>query len=79
MTRIATLLVDDSCTEDLVQWWFTEGRAVRLAVDGREIVGAGVPRGPAVGHALDAAWSAAWEGAGEEAQMAAALGASSLM
>ena len=76
MTRIATLLVDDTATEGLVQWWFTEGRAVRLAVDGSALVGAGVPRGPAVGRALDAAWSAAWEGAGEEAQMAAALGAS---
>jgi hypothetical protein len=47
-------------------------RGVRAAIDGNDLLAAGV-HGPAVGAALRAAWAVAVEGADREAQLAAAL------
>jgi tRNA nucleotidyltransferase (CCA-adding enzyme) len=58
-----------------VRWWLDELRAVRLEIDGRDVLAAGVPEGPAVGRALDAALAAKLDGeaAGRDAELAVAL------
>lgn len=54
--------------------WLEEVRGMRLAIDGDDLVGAGLS-GPAVGRALDAAMGALLDGEaeGREAQLAVAL------
>ena len=54
--------------------WFEEVRGVRLAIDGDDLLAAGLS-GPAIGRALDAAMGAALDGeaADREAQLAVAL------
>ena len=54
--------------------WFEEVRGVRLAIDGDDLVAAGLS-GPSVGRALDAAMGAALDGEAQdrEAQLAVAL------
>jgi len=54
--------------------WLEDVRHRRLAIDGNDIVAAGL-EGPAVGAALDRATEAMLEGGGREEQLAAALGA----
>lgn len=56
------------------RWWLTDGRRVRLGLDGRDLIEAGVRPGPGLGRALAAAWSAAWRGDAPVDQRAAALG-----
>jgi tRNA nucleotidyltransferase (CCA-adding enzyme) len=58
-----------------VDSWRDEWSRVRLAIDGDDLVVAGIAEGPAVGRALEAAWSAALdEGVRDrEGQLAAAL------
>jgi tRNA nucleotidyltransferase (CCA-adding enzyme) len=56
--------------------WLGEQRHVRLEIDGRDVMAAGVPEGPAVRHALERALAARLDGtiaAGREAELAAAL------
>lgn len=55
--------------------WLERLRHVRLEIDGRELLEAGVPEGPAVGRGLAAALAAKLDGtaAGREAELAAAL------
>ena len=74
-TLSAVALVGTGTARTRVAWWGREGRVVRLAVDGRDLLRAGVPRGPAVGRALTAAWGVAWEGGGRSAQLEAARAA----
>lgn len=71
-TLSAVALVGTGTARAMVAWWGCEGRAVRLAVDGRDLLRAGVPRGPAVGRGLTAAWGVAWEGGGRSEQLDAA-------
>ena len=58
-----------------VRWWLAEGRSVRLGLDGRDLLAAGIPAGPGVGRGLAAAWSVAWRGGDPAAQRAAAIAA----
>lgn len=55
--------------------WLTRLRHVRLEIDGDDLLGAGVPAGPAIGRGLRAALAAKLDGhtAGREAELAAAL------
>jgi hypothetical protein len=50
---------------------------VRLVIDGRDLISAGVPEGPSIGKALDAALDAKLDGliAGREQELAEALSA----
>lgn len=60
--------------------WLRELRDVRLAIDGDDLVAAGVPQGPEVGARLAATLASLLDGevaATREAQLAAALGSSS--
>jgi tRNA nucleotidyltransferase (CCA-adding enzyme) len=75
---VAALLVRAPLDPALLSWWLREGRSVRLALDGRDLIAAGVAPGPGLGRALEAAWSAAWEGGDAAAQRRAALGAQPL-
>ena len=56
--------------------WFHRMRGVSLEIDGRDLLGAGVPEGPAVGQALAAALAAKLDGRanGRDEELAAALG-----
>jgi len=58
-----------------VAGWWARGRDVRLAIDGSDLVRAGVRPGPAIGRALAAARAAVVDGRAEdrEAQLALAL------
>jgi len=58
-----------------LEWWETAGQHITCAFDGRSLLEAGLPKGPAVGKALHAARLAAWDGADEAGQMAAAMAA----
>ncbi|MEL6346664.1 MAG: CBS domain-containing protein [Myxococcota bacterium] len=58
---------------ETVRWWLSEGRAIRPAVDGHQLMAAGVPRGPELGRALGAARRAAMDGADADTQLDAAL------
>lgn len=55
--------------------WLARLRHVQLEIDGRDLIGAGVPEGPAVGHGLQAALGAKLDGraSGREAELAEAL------
>ena len=57
--------------------WLEQLRHVRLEIDGRDVVDAGVPEGPQVGRALSAALAAKLDGraAGREAELREALAA----
>jgi len=58
--------------------YILEWRGVTLEIDGRDLIAAGVPEGPAVGRGLDAALRRKLDGelAGREQELAAALEAS---
>ncbi|WP_373046516.1 CBS domain-containing protein [Vulgatibacter sp.] len=58
--------------EERIGWWLREGRHVRSAVDGRQLLALGVKPGPQVGRALEVALDAARDGADPAAQLAAA-------
>jgi tRNA nucleotidyltransferase (CCA-adding enzyme) len=66
----------DAAAGEAAQRWLEDVRHRRLAIDGNDIVAAGL-YGPAVGEALDRATAAMLEGRapGREEQLAAALGA----
>ncbi|MHB8659017.1 MAG: tRNA nucleotidyltransferase/poly(A) polymerase family protein [Solirubrobacteraceae bacterium] len=55
--------------------WLSELRHLRLAIDGRDLIAAGVPEGPAIGAGLRAALAAKADGsiAGREAELAEAV------
>jgi tRNA nucleotidyltransferase (CCA-adding enzyme) len=55
--------------------WLERFRHVELEIDGRDLLAAGVPEGPAIGRGLDAALAAKLDGAaaGREAELATAL------
>jgi tRNA nucleotidyltransferase (CCA-adding enzyme) len=57
--------------------WLDRLRQVRLAIDGRDLLAAGVPEGPAIGRALRAALAAKLDGRalGREQELAEALNA----
>jgi tRNA nucleotidyltransferase (CCA-adding enzyme) len=57
--------------------WLERLRHVRLAIDGRDLLAAGVPEGPAIGRGLRAALAAKLDGGadGREQELAAALNA----
>ena len=60
--------------------WLRELRDVRLAIDGSDLLAAGVPQGPEVGARLRATLAAVLDGEvgpAREDQLAAALGSSS--
>jgi len=60
-----------------VERWLRELRHVRLEIDGRDVMAAGVPQGPEVRAALERALAARLDGTippGREAELAAALG-----
>jgi tRNA nucleotidyltransferase (CCA-adding enzyme) len=61
--------------EEPARQWLERLRDVRLEIDGRDLLAAGVPEGPAVGRGLAAARAAKLDGevAGREAELAAAL------
>jgi tRNA nucleotidyltransferase (CCA-adding enzyme) len=69
----AVLALGSGAAQAHVRWWLRDGRRVRLGLDGRDLLAAGVPAGPGLGRALDAAWTVAWRGAGSVEQRAAAL------
>jgi len=58
------------------QRWITELRHVRLAIDGRDLLAAGVPEGPGIGRGLRAALAAKLDGHAVDpaAELACALG-----
>jgi tRNA nucleotidyltransferase (CCA-adding enzyme) len=60
--------------------WLDELRHVRLAIDGSDLLAAGVPEGPAIGRGLRAALAAKLDGSanGREQELAAALNAATL-
>ncbi len=57
--------------------WLERLRHVRLSIDGRDLIAAGVPQGPAIGRALRAALAAKLDGGadGREQELAEALSA----
>jgi len=61
--------------EDRAGEWLERLRYVRLEIDGRELIAAGIPEGPAVGRGLRAALAAKQDGlvAGREAELAEAV------
>jgi tRNA nucleotidyltransferase (CCA-adding enzyme) len=59
--------------------WLRDLRDIRLAIDGDDLIAAGIPQGPEVGARLDATLAAVLDGEvppTREAQLAAALGSS---
>lgn len=62
---------------DPARAWLDDLRHIRLAIDGSDLLAAGVPEGPDVGRALRAAYAARLDGelGGREAELASALGA----
>jgi tRNA nucleotidyltransferase (CCA-adding enzyme) len=60
---------------DWIEQYLTSWRLVELEIGGADLIAAGVPRGPAVGHGLRAARRLKLEGeiTGREAELAAAL------
>ncbi len=73
LPALAVLGATGGAPVPVLAWWGREGRGLKTAVDGHQLMAAGVPRGPALGVALAAAQDAAWDGAGSAAQLAAAL------
>lgn len=63
--------------EEAARHWLEELRHVRLEIDGRDLAGAGVSEGPAVGRALQAALDAKLDGRAEDrdAELRVALAA----
>jgi tRNA nucleotidyltransferase (CCA-adding enzyme) len=63
--------------EDQARAWIEDLRGVRLAIDGADLLAAGIPQGEAVGRALAAALSARLDGAApdRDAQLTVALAA----
>jgi tRNA nucleotidyltransferase (CCA-adding enzyme) len=63
--------------EPAARAWISELRGVRLAIDGADLLAAGIPQGEAVGRALAAALDARLDGAApdRDAQLAVALAA----
>ncbi|HKO29052.1 MAG TPA: hypothetical protein VJU80_16460, partial [Solirubrobacteraceae bacterium] len=59
--------------------WLERLRHVRLSIDGRDLIAAGVPEGPAIGHGLRAALAAKLDGraGGRAEELAEALNAAS--
>ncbi|RMG48668.1 MAG: CBS domain-containing protein [Acidobacteria bacterium] len=55
-----------------LRWWEREGRHIRPAIGGEDLIGMGIPPGPRLGRALRAAQRLAWNGASPEEQKAAA-------
>jgi tRNA nucleotidyltransferase (CCA-adding enzyme) len=74
-TRPATAVGALAAGAEAVEAWWRHGRDLRLAVDGSDLVRAGVAPGPAVGRALAAVRSAVLDGRvdGRDAQLALAL------
>jgi tRNA nucleotidyltransferase (CCA-adding enzyme) len=60
---------------DAAREWLQRLRHVRLEIDGRDLLSAGVPEGPAVGRGLQAALHAKLDGvvSGREGELQAAL------
>ena len=60
--------------------WLGDLRHVRLAIDGRDLLAAGVPEGPAIGRGLRAALAAKLDerASGREQELAEALQAASI-
>ncbi len=75
---IALAFADNPAAARWIAWWEEEGRAIRAAVDGRALLAAGVPPGPAVGAGLRAALDAARDGLDAGTQRARALAAASV-
>ncbi len=63
---------DDEKAARWIDWWIREGREIRAAVTGDDLIALGHPPGKRMGRALAAARAAAWEGGDREAQLAAA-------
>jgi tRNA nucleotidyltransferase (CCA-adding enzyme) len=63
--------------EEQARAWLDTIRHVRLAIDGRDLLAAGVPEGPAIGRGLRAALAAKLDGRvdGREQELAVALAA----
>lgn len=66
--------------EEPAREWLGRLRHVRLEIDGDDLIAAGVPQGPAVGHGLRAALAAKLDGrvSGRDAELAEALRAAQL-
>jgi tRNA nucleotidyltransferase (CCA-adding enzyme) len=75
LVALAGALGPDGAARD----WLERLRHVRLSIDGRDLLAAGVPEGPAIGHGLRAALAAKLDGrvSGREQELAAALEAAS--
>jgi tRNA nucleotidyltransferase (CCA-adding enzyme) len=68
---------EGSAAERAAESWLRTLRAVRLSIDGADLLAAGVPEGPEIGRRLAAALAARLDGeldGGREAELAAALG-----
>ncbi len=76
--RAVLLGVGTGGTPAHVRWWEAEGRRIQAALDGRDLMAAGVPKGPGIGRGLAAAREVAWGGGDAAAQRAAALEAASV-
>jgi tRNA nucleotidyltransferase (CCA-adding enzyme) len=66
-----------SAAERAANSWLQTLRAVRLSIDGADLLAAGIPEGPEIGRRLAAALAARLDGeldGGREAELAAALG-----
>lgn len=72
---VALAGASDPAAGDAARRWLTTLRTVRLEIDGRDLIAAGVPDGPAVGAGLAGALAAKLDGEafGREAELAAAL------
>jgi tRNA nucleotidyltransferase (CCA-adding enzyme) len=61
-TLVVLRLAGDAATRERVDWFVREGRAVGSALHGDEVIGLGVPRGPAVSNVLRALRDARLDG-----------------
>jgi tRNA nucleotidyltransferase (CCA-adding enzyme) len=61
-TLVAVRLAGDAATRERVDWFVRAGRAVGSALHGDEVIGLGVPRGPAVSDVLRALRDARLDG-----------------
>lgn len=82
IARVASAVVPEAIAlagalgaEDAARSWLDELRAVALQIDGGDLLAAGIPEGPAIGHALEAALAAKLDGLapGRREELAAAL------
>jgi tRNA nucleotidyltransferase (CCA-adding enzyme) len=71
----ATLALARALGAEWLDRYLDEWRAVRLEIDGEDLIAAGVPQGPALGRGLDAALRGKLDGevAGREQELASAL------